>query len=661
MRPAGKGRLRSAAGGFDRPQLTVVGCGKDMRRQKAKGKRQKLGAREQGTGNREQKDASAPFRFCCSLFPVPCSLTLAFCLLPFAFAALDAAKAHAATPQQISECLAQCVGFLRKSVENNQVEPSEMGIVAYAMLKAGESADSPAVRPLIDYLSQKKFRSGSYFTPAIHQFYEAGTDAMALSTANPERYAGRIDSIAGFIIQNQHPRGSWFYYQRNDTGGDTSITQYAILGLWAAARSGVIIPNSTWSRAALWHLQTQLSDGSFTYHPGERNLVTSPYSITVNGVSSLCIARLHLYPNGDYSIRVPGASGPPGDEALSAQESVQERPHPRPPAILRTLSLDSESVPIRPHRFVRSKSKSRSSGKVSVSLSEINAGIERGLAWLTEHYNISPSMQFPHYYLYGMERACALTGVETFNGHDWYAEGADLLVKTQARDGHFLDAIAGPRAGTAFAVLFLAKATASTLGHRPEKLFGGGLMIGGRGLPKNLSAVQVSSDGIRVRKLDAPVDQLLSELENPKSVKIEAVQQAIVDSVQSGDREKLIGQKDRLKRLARDPRAEVRRTVIWALARCSNIHDGLIFIRALDDPDLGVVIEANNALCWLSRRPKGFGRSVDPVADVPEDATERQKEDAVAAWRKQVRSDWREWYDSVRPYSEHNLPIDLPD
>ena len=137
-----------------------------------------------------------------------------------------------------------------------------------------------------------------------------------------------------------------------------------------------------------------------------------------------------------------------------------------------------------------------------------------------------------------------LTHIDKIDGHDWYAENAAALIKLQHREGNF-EGECGTPAETAFAILFLSRATAKLVG-RPEPKLGGGLMIGGRGLPKNLAAVQTTGDGIKVRKIDAPVDKLLSELENPKSVELEAVQQAIVDTVAVGDREKLVGQKERL-------------------------------------------------------------------------------------------------------------------
>src|SRR5690606_27891172 len=105
--------------------------------------------------------------------------------------------------------------------------------------------------------------------------------------ADPQRFASEIDLITQFLLQFQSQRGSWYYHLQVDTGGDTSITQYAMLGAWAASRSGVNIPNSVLSRCAHWHLQTQQADGSFGYHPGHPIHYAGTHTMTVNGVTSL--------------------------------------------------------------------------------------------------------------------------------------------------------------------------------------------------------------------------------------------------------------------------------------------------------------------------------------------------------------------------------------
>jgi hypothetical protein len=563
---------------------------------------------------------------------------------------------------EVIQAIDRGLHYFREHV--NEAQSWEAPIVSYALIRGGEPVDSPAVKTLLKLVLDTKFHGGTYNKETPHQFYEAGTEMMMLEAINPRRYQRELEVIAAFTTENQWPSGSWYYYRSPENGGDTSHTQYAILGLWAASRAGVRIPRSVWSRCAEWHLKNQLDDGGFAYHPG--GLRNATHSMTVNGVASLCIARLMLYPNRSYPSALapvnkdddkePAAVDDQTTKTTTGDEPKAAEPKPvKRPDVLQPLDLSSNRTVGRPRR---GRVVSSAPAAKIVSLKSLNRGIARGTSWVQTNFT-KPQNYFHTYYLYGLERMCALAGVDNFDGHDWYSEHAAALLGKQLSDGRF-DGEGGSFAVTAFAMLFLSKATSQLVGPQVPR-FGGGLMIGGRGLPSNLGAVLTTGDGIKVRKIDAPVDKLLSELENPKSVEVEAVQQAIVDTVQVGDREKLVGQKDRLKKLARDPRPEVRRTALWALGRCATVHDALVLVKALDDPDVNVVVEANAALCWLSRRPNGFGHSIDPLAEVPENASDLQRRDALETWRKQARRDWREWFSQVGPYSERELPIDLPD
>jgi len=563
------------------------------------------------------------------------------------------------------------VDYLRTHLDDIKIE--ECGIAGYAMIRGGEPFDSPAIKTLQRRVVEAKFDKLSYGKGTKHQFYEAGTDMMLLEAISPSRYVREISLAASFTVDHQWPSGSWYYVGTTEHGGDTSHTQYAVLGLWAATRAGVRIPMSVWSRVADWHLNTQDEDGGFAYHPADGK--TSTHTMTVNGVASLCVARMMLYPDRAYPSPfapvpdeekdepaqqqdAPAASGSAKAKAPAKKDAgAKDKPEDSAP-VLTPLDLGGERKAARPGRA--RKVTTVVQAKI-VSLSRINRGISRGANWIRTNFT-KKTARFHLYYLYGLERMCALAGIEDFDGHDWYTEHATVLLRMQFNDGHFEDAFEiGTNADTSFAILFLSRATKKLIGKQVEDpRVGGGLMIGGRGLPKNLAAVQTTGDGIKVRKLEAPVDKLLAELENPKSNQVEVVQQAIVESVQVGDREKLVGQKDRLKRLVHDPRAEVRRTALWALGRCATVQDSLFIVKSLDDPDINVVIEANNALCWLSRRPNGFGRPLDPVANLPENANEEQRRQAIQIWRAQVRKDWREWFNQVAPYAERELPLDLP-
>ena len=72
-----------------------------------------------------------------------------------------------------------------------------------------------------------------------------------------------------------------------------------------------------------------------------------------------------------------------------------------------------------------------------VSLSRLNRGISRGANWVRANFE-KPQARFPFYYVYGLERMCALAGINDFDGHDWYSEHAiDVLADIEMRTLYF--------------------------------------------------------------------------------------------------------------------------------------------------------------------------------------------------------------------------------
>lgn len=200
------------------------------------------------------------------------------------------------TTPEVRMAIDRGVNYLRTHLDDVKIE--ECGIVGYAMIRGGEPFDSPAIRTLQRRVLEAKFDKSSYGKGTKHQFYEAGTDMMLLEAISPSRYVRELSLAASFTVDHQWPSGSWYYFGTTEHGGDTSHTQYAVLGLWAATRAGVRIPMSVWSRVADWHLKNQNEDGGFAYHPADGK--ASTHSMTVNGVASLCVARLMLYPDREY-------------------------------------------------------------------------------------------------------------------------------------------------------------------------------------------------------------------------------------------------------------------------------------------------------------------------------------------------------------------------
>jgi len=87
---------------------------------------------------------------------------------------------------------------------------------------------------------------------------------MALSNLPSESRRSELDVIARSLAGRQNSNGSWDYASR--TQGDTSISQYAVLGLWEAANGGSDVAPEVWDRAAAWFMSEQSSIGSWNYH-----------------------------------------------------------------------------------------------------------------------------------------------------------------------------------------------------------------------------------------------------------------------------------------------------------------------------------------------------------------------------------------------------------
>jgi HEAT repeats len=527
-------------------------------------------------------------------------------------------------------------------------EGGRAGIAALGLLKSGTSPDDPAIEKIIDTRLLPKFQSDGTFHSSVgtDQYYEAGVDLMVYLNSHPEAHEKEITTLVKLLLEAQHEEGYWTYPPQWRAGdrGDTSITQYALLGLWDAQRHGINVPIAVFERAASWLAANQDSDGAFWYHPGNDHYKPTQ-SVVAAGSANLLVCGAVLF----------------GVDRITQKKAKAEKSDSVPLfGVLKKVDLTPSSST--ESKLAIGKAKHVASGSSKVGKSRIDSGARRGMEWLDRNWIGGLPTYFRFYYYYALERACTLSATDLIGDHDWYDEISDSVLKDQQPDGGWnSNDPGGPVANTAFALLFLSRATARLIRPgTPDKFFGGGLMIGGRGLPTNLGAIQSGADGLQVRKLSVPVDQLLSELENPKSTEVEAVQKSIVEQVELGDPEKLIGQRSRLIRLARDPRPEVRRTAIWALGRCATIHEVQVLVKAIDDSDYGVVLEANNALCWFSRRPNGFGRPADPVAALPDNLSDQQKSKAALTWRKNIRADWRDWYENVRLYSERSLPIDLP-
>lgn len=196
--------------------------------------------------------------------------------------------------------------------------------------------------------------------------YEMSLRCIALSEADPLTYQKQIEQCASFLVQCQQNDGGWSY-RRQTMRSDYSNSQFAVLGLRAAARVGVMIPVAVWRQAYDHYVKGQQTDGSWSYvrmPRGARGPATG--SMTAAGVASvyICALQIHLA------------------EGLCGQYRSDE--------------------PLRD-----------------------------GLRWLARNFSVvqNPGSGYWHfYYLYALERVGVIAARRQIGDHDWYREGVEYLV-----------------------------------------------------------------------------------------------------------------------------------------------------------------------------------------------------------------------------------------
>ena len=484
------------------------------------------------------------------------------------------------------------VQFLRSRAKGLQV--GETALLALALLKADLPPSDPTVASCIAVL-RSRFASGAYLPERRggHDSYEAAVVAMALSNLSAESRRAEMDAIAQYLAGRQKANGSWDYDAR--VNGDTSISQYAILGLWEAETGGGNVPPQVWDRAAQWFLSSQGGNGAWTYHPDEKGVDT--LSMTAAGVGSLLICQRQL---------ARARRGPEGGTSnlLSAVGAEGERSRPK--------------------------------YNPSTANASINQAVQRGLAWLGSNFTTNGANtvvgQTPYYALYGIERIGALAERQALGRVDWFEQGSRMILATQRNDGAW-DATHGDVVNTVWAILFITKSTAKTIKRIQLKSLGAGTLLGGRGLPKDLSNLTVAGGRVVSRPMNGAVEGMLAVLEDPRAENADSALAGLVTRYRVEGPTVLRPHKDRYRKMLSDRDPGVRKVAAWSLARTTDLDVVPSLIGALTDREESVVTVAREGLQLISRKIVGLG---PPSPSSPE---QRQ----AAAKR------WSEWYSSIRP------------
>lgn len=234
--------------------------------------------------------------------------------------------------------------------------------------------------------------------------YSASVHLM-LCEALPRSETGREAAQASldFLVEHQ-TRGVWAYPWSHLC---MSNTQFALMALRAAARVGLEVPEETLVDAVKGLRMFQDPAGGFFYAEGGR------------ANSSMTAAALAGF------------------------------------AALEELAPDSRRL--RAELKKAAKRRAAAEEWLGARFDPTRAHFENG-AW-TPFWSLA--------YMWALERWCGLSARESFAGRDWYREGAEWLLETQAADGSWTSQD-HPLENTCFALLFLRRATVSSGGAPGE-------------------------------------------------------------------------------------------------------------------------------------------------------------------------------------------------
>jgi hypothetical protein len=329
----------------------------------------------------------------------------------------------AATTAEIEKSLAAGRDWLYKQQQNGNWEyagvpeggnPQTRGsqytgftaLSVLALLNSGEKPQDPRIKSAIEFLLKNR-TEGVYALGVRCQIW------LMLPPTQATREAMSNDAriLLSSVKKQGNARGMYDYAPGPNEYGmvrnvySHSRSQYAVLGMWAAAQSGFEVPDSYWKLVEEAWIRNQDKSGGWLY----TNRVDMPESYPVTagmtnaGVASLLITQ----------------------EYLRAQDGVLCKGN------------------------------------------QISEPVERGLKWLADYTRQNAAdagfiHDRPYASLYSYERVGAASGLRYLGGVDWFVAGADWAIKRQKPDGswNYDGSVLGNFSDTCFAMLFLAKGRA---------------------------------------------------------------------------------------------------------------------------------------------------------------------------------------------------------
>jgi len=260
----------------------------------------------------------------------------------------------------------------------------------------------------------------------------------------------RIQADADFLI-NSWGNGYWFYGKKTGPRGDISNTQFAILGLRSASRSGIYVPEEIFYGLMGELLRSQQPKGpKVVYeHLVQRNAWDKPYILSLQAE-----ARGWGYFNYRQPAKKRGSSTKPFPDVTGSRTCIG----------LATLAICRDEL--------LRRGSDEAINSLRVLEPKMKIAVRDGLGWLNKFFSVKANpgtksfgrlQKMPmhgywyYYYLYALERVGVLIPTRFVGLHDWYLEGTKEVLKRQKKNGAWVET--NNLVDTCFALLFLRRAT----------------------------------------------------------------------------------------------------------------------------------------------------------------------------------------------------------
>ena len=330
---------------------------------------------------------------------------------------LPSAQLYAATEAEIESARLKGIEFIKsqQGKDGSWDYPSyTAGVTALCTLALIENG-----LPLNDPVVDKGYRYIKKSVDGLENTYEISLSILLLARVGDRMDRPAIRTLGARLLSGQNEGGGWSYkcpksdvsvlnnlrrIERQKGTGDNSCTQFGVLGLWVASRYGVPVEEAMTSVASRF-LDSQNEDGGWSYALSTMEKPeASRNAMTCAGLFSLTVAR--------------------ATRIRAEQKTNTPMPVEGPRAEKDTLLAD----PVYSKGFNR--------------VGEYAQGVGPGAA---------------KYFLWSIERLGVLLGLQKLGTVDWFAVGADALVKTQRPDGSWSEG-KEQLSDASFSILFLRKA-----------------------------------------------------------------------------------------------------------------------------------------------------------------------------------------------------------